>query len=144
MKIKLPLNKVALPGGGVHLWLDAESRDTDLNFGFVIDTGASMSVFDSKLIDRFVKNVREVDESQISSGVNAMIEDQQLGELKDMSLGEFSLDGNIVVLMNLEHIQEIYEDQLGLKMCGLLGGDFLEKYNAIIDYNMSVLTINVD
>jgi hypothetical protein len=144
MEIKLPLNKVALPGGGVHLWIDVTCRDADINFGFVLDTGASMSVFDSKLVDRFVKNVREVDESQISSGVNAMIEDQQLGELKDMSLGEFPLDGNTVVLMNLEHIQEIYEDQLGLKMCGLLGGDFLEKYNAIIDYSMLVLTVNID
>jgi hypothetical protein len=44
--------------------------------------------------------------------------------------------------MDMNHINELYQKVSDYKICGLLGSDFLLKYNAVIDYKRRVLKLS--
>lgn len=144
MKKKLVFKKINIPPKGIHLWLNIEGESLPKHSGVIIDTGASMSVFDPEIMKNFLHDIENSLEMDIASGVNADIENPQSGKLSGIHIDGLTIDNLEVGIMNLEHIQGIYESQFNMKLCGLLGSDFLEKFDAQIDYKQSILILYTD
>jgi hypothetical protein len=47
-----------------------------------------------------------------------------------------------VALLDLSHINELYKRATDLEICGLIGGDFLTKHHALIDYKRKIMKID--
>ncbi len=144
MKKKLVFKKINIPPKGIHLWLNIEGKNLANQSGVIIDTGASMSVFDPEIMANFLHDIENSSEMDIASGVNADIENPQTGKLSGIQIDDFIINNLEIGIMNLEHIRSIYEAQFNMTICGLLGSDFLDKFDAQIDYKQSILILYTD
>lgn len=64
--------------------------------------------------------------------------------IQELQLGEVIIKDYPVVALKISHINKMLKI-LGLKpINGLLGSDLLYKYNAVIDYKNSCLTLNTN
>ena len=68
--------------------------------------------------------------------------DSDLVEIESLSFGNFISEALNVVLIDLNHINNMYEKYCQRQICGLLGSDFLLNHHAIIDYQKSLLILN--
>ncbi len=116
----------------VKVWIDTEKQ-----IDMIIDTGASQTVFDKSLSNKYLKKIK-LPTNIKSSGVNAEI-DMHLGKLKLLRFGDFRVSDYVVGITDLSHINQIYEQINGKRIWGLLGSDFCRKYNAKIDYEKKLL-----
>lgn len=144
MKKKLVFKKINIPPKGIHLWLNIEGENLPKHSGVIIDTGASMSVFDPEIMKNFLHDIENSLEMDVASGVNADIENPQTGKLSGIQIDGFTIDNLEVGIMNLEHIRNIYKEHFDYIICGLLGSDFLDKFDAQIDYKQSNLILYTD
>ena len=140
MKYKIPIQIIELESDNFHVIVKASFNDNSTG-NWVIDTGASKSVFDINLTDLFKTLDGESDEIH-SAGIKDEPIKTSIGYLKPLSLGAFNLNSFKVALLDLNHINELYSKSTQLKICGLLGGDFLMKFNAVIDYKRKRLILN--
>ncbi|MFZ5429622.1 MAG: hypothetical protein ACOZDD_05265 [Bacteroidota bacterium] len=140
MEYKIPLNLVELEDGNYHL--TATCRFDDGTVGvWVIDTGASKTVFDRTLTNLY-QALPEHDDSRIhSAGIGAARLETSLGLLLPFSFGSFINCAMNVALIDLSHINKLYFHATEKEICGLIGGDFLFANKAVIDYGSLTLTI---
>lgn len=139
MRYKLPFEIIELETDNYHLIVSADFTDGSVK-KWVIDTGASKTVFDLNLEKHFVLSEDETEELH-SAGINTNPLTTQLGYLNTFTLGHLKIEGMKVALMDLSHINALYKKATQLKICGLIGSDFLLKYNAVIDYKKKMLTL---
>ena len=65
-----------------------------------------------------------------------------LSEPITFSIGELVFNNIELTSLDLTHVKQSYE-QMGEKpIQGVLGGDILDRYQAIIDYSKSILRLN--
>ena len=140
MILTIPLKKIEIPGGGMHLAVSVSGNNFQSRA--IIDTGASQSIFHKESIEDFISEIFEIDDDQMSSGVNAMLSGHQMAELNNLNIGPLSLNDIKVGIMDLTHIRNLYQNQMTLDICGLIGGDVLNKYKAEINYYKSVLILH--
>lgn len=140
----IPLKKIKIPPNGLHLWLSLNAPDLPLGSGAVVDTGASQTVFDPEVMEKYLSDIRKNTETDFASGVNAMIEKTQYGYINGPIIGAKKCKDLSVGIMSLEHIQSIYKEFFNLNLCGLIGSDFLEKHKATIDYKSLNLILYSD
>lgn len=107
---------------------------------WVIDTGASKSVFDKSLTEKYEQLEDETEEIQ-SAGISDKKLETGLGRLETFWLGKLKMEHAKMAIIDLSHINELYSSVAKIKICGLLGGDFLLKYKAKIDYKKKVLEL---
>jgi len=132
MSVSIPIEVIELEQDNYHLL--ASVRFSDGESGkWVIDTGASKSVFDQNL-PQYYKTLDGLTEELHSAGFYDEPIKSTLGILESFSFGKFRIDEMKVAVMDLSHINTLYSKYSGIKICGLLGGDFLIRYNAVIDY----------
>lgn len=137
---KIPLKKIEILGGGMHL--AAGINSTHFSNLAIIDTGASQSIFDYEIIDSFIIETYDADDDGLSSGVNSNLSDHKIARLGKLSLESMSLNKFKAGIMNLSHIRNLYKSQFDIEICGLIGGDILNLYNAVIDYQKSLLLLH--
>ena len=131
MQVKIPVKIIELEPHNFHvivqsLFSEGKPRN------WVIDTGASKTVFDKNLENLFVLS-NERDELH-SAGINEKPIATEIGFIKNFRFGKLKVQELKVALLDLSHINNLYEKSANIKICGLLGGDFLMKHQAIIDY----------
>ncbi|MBB2149398.1 aspartyl protease family protein [Pedobacter gandavensis] len=128
--ITVPLTLINLQDDGFHLLVEI------VVFGkkhfVVLDTGASRSVFDMTLIKNNISELEYSEETQAttlfttSSTIQAIIPKIKMGRLIISSYETVALD--------LESVNQAY-DQMGHPViAGIIGSDILLKYQAIINY----------
>lgn len=140
MKIKIPLQIVELEEGNFHLITNAKFSD-GINRYWAIDTGASKTVFDKNLEDYY--NISEEKTEEIhSAGIGEKPLITSIGNMNSFSLGRFKVENLKVALIDLSHINQLYYRATNIEICGLIGGDFLVKHKAIIDYKKKILQLN--
>ena len=140
MKIKIPLRIVELEEDNFHLIISSVFFDSTIGY-WVIDTGASKTVFDKNLKSKY-KLSCHLPEKVNTAGIGGMPMKSELAEIKEVSLGKLKLENFKVALLDLSPINELYSKAANLNICGLLGGDFLMKHNAIVDYKRKIITLN--
>ena len=107
-------------------------------FKLVLDTGASNTAFDYGTI--LLENI-EIKSSDLLStglGTNSMVSHTAL--ISDMHLGELQLEPFEVAVLDLSGINIAYRQLNRPEVLGVLGGDVLVKYKAVIDYGASRLS----
>ena len=140
MKIKIPLRIVELEEDNFHLIISSLFFDSTIGY-WVIDTGASKTVFDKNLKSKY-KLSGQLPERVNTAGIGGMPMESELAEIKEISLGKLKLENFKVALLDLSPINELYAKAANLNICGLLGGDFLMKHNAVVDYKRKIITLN--
>lgn len=132
MRYKIPIKIVELESDNYHLIICSVFTDGSKG-NWVIDTGASKSVFDKNLAEYCVVSEDETEELH-SAGVSDEPMTTTLAYMKPFCFEKLKLENIKVALLDMAHINELYSKVTDLQICGLLGSDFLLKYNAVIDY----------
>lgn len=139
MKIKIPVQLVELEDDNFHLVVDSKLSDGTKGY-WVIDTGASKTVFDKILSENYREELHETEEIH-TAGIGEKPLESSVGYLKQLSFGKLKMDKLRVALLDLSHINQLYSKVSSFKICGLLGSDFLLKHKAVIDYKKKQLVL---
>ena len=101
---------------------------------FLVDTGASRSVFDPNTITDFIDNVAFEKKEGMTAGVGSSDLESATFMIEVFSIGELEIHEYEAVALDLENIHEMY-GKLGLpRIDGIIGGDLLKRYKAVINY----------
>ena len=139
MKIKIPLQIVELEDDNFHLVVQSVFDDKTTGF-WIVDTGASKTVFDKNLQNQYVSEEESSDQLH-TAGIGEKPIETTIAILKPFSLGKISVNNQKVALLDLTHINKLYSKATSLQICGLLGGDFLMQHKADIDYRKKIMIL---
>jgi len=131
-KIEIPLILVELEDDNYHILLDTQFSDHE--FGkWVIDTGASKTVFDINQNEKYSLTENQLAEIE-STGIGDVKIETKTGIISNMKIGELSINEIHVGLIDLSHLNTLYKQFTNERIFGLIGSDLLFKYKAVIDY----------
>ena len=101
---------------------------------FLIDTGASRSVFDPKTISTFIDDLTFEKKEGLTAGVGSSDLESATFQIDVFSMGALEILNYEAVALDLENIHEMYA-KLGLpQIDGIIGGDLLKRHKAVINY----------
>ncbi len=141
MKFKIPLQIVELEEDNFHIVISGKFNDGNIGY-FAVDTGASKTVFDKNLEELYQLSKEKTEEIH-SAGIGEKPIAARLAILKTFYLEKFEVKGQTAALIDLSGINQMYHRTTKLKICGLIGGDFLMKYKAIINYKKRYLQLKI-
>ncbi len=108
---------------------------------FLIDTGASRSVFDPNTISTFIDDLEFEKKEGMTAGVGSSDLESATFRIDAFSIGGLEIADYEAVALDLENIHEMYE-KLGLpRIDGIIGGDLLKRYKAIVNYKSKKLRL---
>jgi len=141
MKCVVPIEIFGLEEDGVHLLVLAMVNGDPARL--IVDTGASRTVFDVNRMRQFSgEAVFEIKDKEATGlGTNTM--ESHLVVLNEFKIGDLIIESYETVLIDLSHVNESYE-KIGIEpIDGVLGGDILLEYKAIIDYSKEQITFDL-
>ena len=137
--IEVPLQLLDIEGEGFHIMVKGLIHGKEANF--LIDTGASRSVFDPKTIATFIDDLTFEKKEGLTAGVGSSDLESTTFVIDSFSVGELEIDEYEAVALDLENIHEMY-GKLGLpRIDGIIGGDLLRRYKAVINYRSKKLRL---
>jgi len=137
--IEVPLQLLDIEGEGFHVMVKGMIHGKEANF--LIDTGASRSVFDPKTIATFIENLQFEKKEGMTAGVGSSDLESSTFFIDSFTIGELEINDYEAVALDLENIHEMY-DKLGLPhIDGILGGDLLKRYKAVVNYKAKKLRL---
>src|SRR5680860_657427 len=98
MKIKIPILIIELEPGNFHLIIKSSFSDSGLE-SWVIDTGASKSVFDKNLSEKYSVSKDEKEEIH-SAGIGEKPLETTIGYLNQFSIGKLKVKSLKVALLD--------------------------------------------
>ena len=101
---------------------------------FLIDTGASRSVFDPKTITNFIDNVQFEKKEGLTAGVGSSDLESATFKIDVITVGDMEIHDYEAVALDLENIHEMYGKLNLPRIDGIIGGDLLKQYKAVINY----------
>ncbi len=139
MTTTIPIQLLELDDQGIHLIIAATINKKTINL--IIDTGASKTVFDINLLQDYCSFI---DDNNIieSKGINSEFLETKKAKIKNIKFGDIEFNNFETVLLDLSNINDIYSEFSDLTIYGLIGGDFLIKYKAIINYYDKTLSFS--
>jgi len=140
--IKIPLTLLNLQDDGFHLLMEVIVFNQ--SFKAVLDTGASKTVFDKTTMERHINPELLKLSDQLSTGLGTKSMESYILNIPDLQIGELHLKSYEVAVLDLSTINFAYEQIEQEPIIGVIGGDLLFKYHAIINYKKSILTLNID
>ena len=130
--IEVPLQLLDIEREGFHIMVKGKIHGKEANF--LVDTGASRSVFDSNTISDFIENLEFRKKEGLSAGVGSSDLETSMFTIETLSIGAMEIHDYEAVALDLENIHEMY-GKLGLpRIDGIIGGDLLRRHRAIINY----------
>lgn len=130
--IEVPLQLLDIEGEGFHIMVHGKIHGKEAHF--LIDTGASRSVFDPNTITDFIDNVAFEKKEGMTAGVGSSDLESATFMIEVFSIGELEIHDYEAVALDLENIHEMY-GKLGLpRIDGIIGGDLLKRYKSVINY----------
>ena len=110
-------------------------------FILVLDTGASKTAFDEILLLQAHKRAVLTTSDKLSTGLgtNTMVSSTAI--IDDLYIGTFLVETFEVAVLDLSTINIAYSQLGHPEVLGVLGGDILMKYKAVIDYGRQELSI---
>jgi hypothetical protein len=138
-EIQVPVELVELDENSFHLIVTIAVGSIEGDF--IVDTGASITVIDQCTPFSYepLDNARGIH----SGGIGGEIGEVKLVSLPTFQVGEHILEKVRVALLDLQYVNTLYGKHLRRRVVGLLGCDFLARYNATIDYENKRLTLKV-
>ena len=138
--IEIPIQVLDIEGDGFHIMIQGRINGKEANF--LIDTGASRSVFDPKNIANFIENPQFEKKEGITAGVGGNELESATFDIEALNLGDLEIRHYNAVALDLENIYESYEKVHLPKIDGIIGGDLLVKHKAVINYKQKKIKLN--
>ena len=131
--IEIPIQIIELEHDNYHILVKGHFKDGVPSY-WVIDTGASKTVL-NKNLDKYYELLESdnLDDYQ-SAGINQGMMETAVGKLTYLRFDKLEIIGQKVALIDLNHINEIYEKYTSFQIAGLIGGDILMRHQCKIDY----------
>ena len=101
---------------------------------FLIDTGASRSVFDPKTITNFIDDVQFEKKEGLTAGVGSSDLESATFKIDVITVGDLEIHDYEAVALDLENIHEMYGKLSLPHIDGIIGGDLLKRHKAVINY----------
>lgn len=137
IKIKL----IKIDREGCHLCVSGKIKNKKINL--IIDTGASQTIFDKNRISNYIGHEDFQKAESLSSGLGTNTMESHMVEFKGFTIGDMEFPHEKMMLLDLSHVNESYT-MMNLKpIDGVIGGDLLKKYRAIIDYDKKQITFRL-
>ena len=133
----IPLKFIKLEDSAFHPVI--KSRQGEKELYWIIDTGASKTVFDKNLTDYYSLIDANPEEFQ-SIGIGNGVIETSLGEIKKLRIGKIKLSKLKVALIDLNHINNIFRKYTDITIAGLLGSDILYIYGCQINYHTRTIS----
>ena len=137
--IELPINIISIEGDGFHLI--AEGCINGKTARFVVDTGASRTVFDKDKILNYISNPEFSEKEGISAGIGGTDISSFIFDIEELSFGELKIKDYQAVAMDLSNVNDSYAMIKLPPIDGVLGGDLLVKYKAVISYRLKKIRL---
>ncbi len=140
MKTIIPLNIAKIDNDGFHLFINVTINRKKVNV--VIDTGASQSAFDEDKIAEIISKKNKINDlDKLSTGLGSNTLSVKTTVLKSLKVGKLSLINYNAIVLDMSHINSSYEKINMPHITGVIGGDILFNYNAVIDYKNKKLIL---
>lgn len=140
-RVTVPLQIIDLHEDGFHPLLSIKVFGKP--FAVVLDTGASKTAFDKTMLLRAYEHAVVTMSDRLSTGLGTNNMESSTAVITDMYIGKLLIDEFEVAVLDLSTINIAY-NQLGHpEVLGVLGGDILMKYKAVIDYGKESLLLRV-
>ena len=137
--IEVPLQLLDIEGEGFHIMVKGMIHGKEASF--LIDTGASRSVFDPNTIVTYIEDIQFEKKEGMSAGVGSSDLESATFVIDSLSIGSLEIKDYEAVALDLENIHEMYT-KLGLPhIDGIIGGDLLQKNKAVINYRSKKLRL---
>ncbi len=107
-------------------------------YWWVIDSGASKSVFDCSLTDYYSADEND---SVMATGLGKEVVETSSGTIAEFKIGGISFGPLKVALVDFGHINDEYAKFSDKKIVGLIGCDFLYSRKAILDFEQTKLVL---
>lgn len=139
MTFTIPLQIIDLNEDGYHPLLDIKLYGN--TFKAVLDTGASKTAFDQSMLMMVNAEANIIASDRLSTGLgtNTMVSSTVV--LPDFYIGDLHVPAFEVAVLDLSAINIAYEQLNHPQVLGVVGGDILMAYKAIIDYEKRVLKL---
>ncbi len=110
-------------------------------FLVVLDTGASKTAFDKTMLQETNAAAVFMETDRLSTGLGTNTMESFTLTLHDLHIGSTLIPNFDVAVLNLSSINIAYRQMGKPLVLGVIGSDILVKYNAVIDYGKSTLTL---
>ena len=139
-KYLVPIELLELEPDNYHIIIRAKLSQNEIVL--LIDTGASKTVLNNSLEEIEITETNEIAEKGIqTAGISEGQIETSLGTIRHLTIQEFTLDELEIATINLDHINALYEQFTTVKIDGLIGSDFLNEFEAILNYRNQTLTL---
>ncbi len=128
----IPLEVVDLNGNGFHMLVKVTVFKKP--FKLVLDTGASKTAFDKTLLLELIHENELKNSGHLTTGLGTNDMESFTTEILDFYIGKFHIPSLEVAVLDLSAINTAYQKLAIAPVLGVLGGDVLMEYNAVIDY----------
>jgi hypothetical protein len=142
MKINIPLHTIDLQDDGYHLLVEVKIGRK--RYKLVLDTGASKTVFDQTMLAQAHTNVNVQSTDRLSAGLGTLTMQSFTAVLPELKIGRLKLPDFEVAVLDLSTINQAYAQLNHPQVLGVLGGDILMRYNAVIDYGKQKMSLKVE
>lgn len=137
--IEVPLQLLDIEGEGFHIMVQGRIHGKEALF--LIDTGASRSVFDPKTISSFIDDIKFEKKEGMTAGVGSSDLESSTFVIDRFSIGDLEITDYEAVALDLENIHEMYAKLNLPRIDGIMGGDLLRRYKAVINYRCKKLRL---
>ncbi|MEO3404474.1 retropepsin-like aspartic protease [Mucilaginibacter sp. CAU 1740] len=139
MITSVPLRIIDLHGDGFHPLVDVVLFGRP--FTMVLDTGASKTAFDQSTLAEANKEMNILASDKLSTGLGTNTMESFTATISDLQVGDLSIAEFEVAVLDLSTINVAYSQMGHPQVLGVLGGDILMKYKAVIDYGKGLLKL---
>lgn len=137
--MQIPMQIVDIAGDGYHALIQGGVNGKEARF--LIDTGASRTVFDPAAITRFIETPSFSAKQGPSVGVGGSDLECSTFIIDTLSIGDIAIHNYEAVALDLSNVHETYKE-LGLPVIdGIIGGDLLVRLKATINYRLKKIRL---
>jgi hypothetical protein len=135
----IPLQIIDLHEDGFHPLVEISVFGNP--FILVLDTGASKTTFDETTLAQANETLTLTLSDGLSTGLGTTTMTSSTAIISDMCIGSLALNKFEVAVLDLSTINTAYRQLGHPEVLGVLGGDILMKYKAVIDYGKRELVM---
>ncbi|UOE48161.1 aspartyl protease family protein [Mucilaginibacter sp. SMC90] len=139
MIITVPLRIIDLHDDGFHPLVEVILFGK--TFTMVLDTGASKTAFDQTTLTEANETMNILASEKLSTGLGTNTMESFTATVSDMYIGELPVAEFEAAVLDLSTINVAYGQMGHPLVLGVLGGDILMKYKAVIDYGQQILKL---
>jgi hypothetical protein len=137
--VEIPIILLNIEDEGFHIMIHGGINGKEAFF--LIDTGASRSVFDPKTMESYIQNPDFKKKDGLSAGVGGSNLECTSFQIEKLSIGDLIIDNFQAVALDLKSIHDSYAMLKLPKIDGVIGGDVLSKHKATISYKLKKIKL---